>query len=721
MRRKSITLILMVSMILSLVGCSVGTEKNPVGSSEEIELIEPVNAEVSYEEAAIRDLYDATVYAATVLPVIREYSPEYGFTFGALGASEGEQVKAGQQLVSANTEAIDEQIKAKKEYIASMEEDYNKYVEKQQKSLAEYRRKEDYAKWVMSEYEKVNEPETIPAEDGSDEMVDNPDYPAWKAGYDACTGDYRIAKHAGDIIELELEQKKELYDLDLAHQKYLLKILQRSRQNAMITAAADGEVVLVDDFDEYLPADVPVMAVADMSQKIMKCEYVNANRIRNAQEVYALVDGVKYQVDYQAISSDEYARQSANGGKVYSTFYFRDGADAVEIGDYAVIVVIAKRYEKVLSVPKGSIRKDELGSYVYVYSDGKSIRSNVQTGYSDGTYVEILNGLSEGDKVLYSAAKKPNGNGTITLKKGEFHTEFENTRAELTYTTEYDIKNPVENGTTYFGEYQVEMFQHVNKGDVIATVRVEADQIALQRNETRLKRLTERFEEYKKEHEKETEEEYYIESVKNYEEQIAEVSEAIAKQKKDFNTKAIVAPRTGVILYLYRYETESIVRRDATVAVIADEGTCYIQVEDSSQMLQYGNYVTVKYKDAANQEKEVVCKVATMSRIGVSQGLQTDTKKILLPEDSVEDILQGALAGDWWDRYRYSVKGTVRTMDNVVVVPRSAVYDIGGKTYVFVKDENGKTKMQYFVSGGYNDGYYWVVEGLTEGMVVCSE
>ena len=115
MRRKSITLILMVSMILSLVGCSVGTEKNPVGSSQEIELIDPVNAEVSYEEAAIRDLYDATVYAATVLPVIREYSPEYGFTFGALGASEGEQVKAGQQLVSANTEAIDEQIKAKKE------------------------------------------------------------------------------------------------------------------------------------------------------------------------------------------------------------------------------------------------------------------------------------------------------------------------------------------------------------------------------------------------------------------------------------------------------------------------------------------------------------------------------------------------------------------------------------------------------------------------------
>ena len=78
----------------------------------QIELVEPVNAEVSFEEAAIRDMYDATVYAATVLPVVREYAPEYAFEFGAFGAFEGEAVKKGQQLVSANTESIDEQIKA---------------------------------------------------------------------------------------------------------------------------------------------------------------------------------------------------------------------------------------------------------------------------------------------------------------------------------------------------------------------------------------------------------------------------------------------------------------------------------------------------------------------------------------------------------------------------------------------------------------------------------
>ena len=725
MRRKSITLLLIGSMILSLAGCSVGSGKaEPVKATQEIELIEPVNAEVSYEEAAIRNMYAASVYAATVVPYVQEYGAEYAFTFGSYGAYLGETVKKGQQLISSNTESIDEQIKTKKELIASMQDEYQKYMEKQQKNVDEYRRQEANAKWAYEQYEKIEEPEKIPAEDGSDEMVENPEYAGWRAMYDRFMGDYRIAKHAADTLELNMQQRTELYELDLTHQKYLLKTLQQNRQNAMITSGMDGEIVALTDLgsNRWLQADVPVVAVGDLNKKILKCDYINKNTIKNAQEVYALVDGVKYQVEYEAMSSDEYARQSANGGKVYSTFYLPEGTgEEIQVGDYAVIAVISKRYENVLSIPKGSIRKDELGSFVYLYQDGKSVRANIQTGYSDGTYTEIVSGLKEGDKVLFSAAQKLDGSKTVKLGRGEFHTDFSE-RAELTYSNSEELKNPVENGTTYFGEYQVKLFQHVDKGDVIATVRVEADNIALSRNETRLTRLQERLADYKKEHAKETEEEYYIETVKSYDEQIADVQETIAKQKKDFATKQIVAQKTGVILRMDdSFVKESIVQKNATIAVIADESSCYVQVEDTNQMLQYGNLVTVEYQDAEQRAQKVTCKVVTMSKVGVGRELQTDMKKILLPEESVESVLQGALAGDWWNRYRYTVSAKVRTMDNVLIVPRTAVFDNGGKTYVYVKDENGTIKAQFFVSGGYNDSYYWVVEGLTEGMEICSK
>ena len=716
------TLLLIGSMLLSVAGCTPAAGERDAGSpSAEIQLIEPVNAEVTVEAAARRNLYDAAVYGATVLPYVQEYGPEYAFTFHSFGAFWGEAVKKGQQLVSANTESIDDQIKAKNEYITSMEEDYQKYVDSQQTPLSDYRRQETNAKWAMEQYAAVEEPEKIPAADGSGTMVENPEYPGWKAMYDRFTGDYRIAKHAADTIELNLAQRKELYDLDHAHQQYLLKTLRQNRKNAMITSSIDGEVVALKNIEStYLAADAPVVAVGDLSQKIIKCDYVNKNTIKNAWDVYALVDGKQYQVTYEPISSDEYARQSANGGKVYSTFTLQEGADEIQIGDYAVIVVISKRYENALSVPKGSIHRDEMGNYVYLYQDGKSIRTSVQTGFSDGTYTEILSGLAEGDQVLCASAAKPNEKKMVTLEKGEFHTNFEE-RAELTYSSAEELKNPVENGTTYFGEFEVELFQHVNKGDVIATVRVEADSLALTRNETRLTRLRERLEDYRENHKDETKEEYYLETVKDYEEQISEVEEAIAKQKKDFSTTKILAQRSGVILRLGDYEKESILQKDAHVVTIADEGSCYVLVEDSNQILQYGNIVTVEYQDAAGQTKQVECKVASMSKIGVSRDLQSDSKRVLLPEDVVEDVLQGALAGDWWDRYRYRVKMDARAMENVVMVPRSCVYDNGGKTYVYVKDENGQVKAQCFVSGGYNESYYWVVEGLTEGMEICSK
>jgi hypothetical protein len=65
------------------------------------------------------------------------------------------------------------------------------------------------------------------------------------------------------------------------------------------------------------------------------------------------------------------------------------------------------------------------------------------------------------------------------------------------------------------------------------------------------------------------------------------------------------------------------------------------------------------------------------------------------------------------------VEAKIRDMDHVLVVPRNAVTDIDGNTYVDVMDEQGNVKACSFVAGGYDDSNYWIIEGLSEGMVVC--
>ena len=190
--------------------------------------------------------------------------------------------------------------------------------------------------------------------------------------------------------------------------------------------------------------------------------------------------------------------------------------------------------------------------------------------------------------------------------------------------------------------------------------------------------------------------------------------------KAAFGTKKIVADKSGVIIRMQDYKNESIVQNGAWILEIADENCCYVEVEDTNQILQYGNEVEVTFMVDENKEESVTGKVVSMSRMGVSAALQTDNTEVLLPKDQLETILKGVFMGNWWNRYRYTVKAKTRNMDNVVVVPRAAVYDYGGgKTYVYVKDEDGNAKAQPFVSGGHNDTYYWVIAGLSEGTEVC--
>ena len=101
----------------------------------------------------------------------------------------------------------------------------------------------------------------------------------------------------------------------------------------------------------------------------------------------------------------------------------------------------------------------------------------------------------------------------------------------------------------------------------------------------------------------------------------------------------------------------------------------------------------------------------------------SDYTYIAVPADKAGEIFGGLFAQDRgrWSMYPYQLNGVVRNMDNVLVVPKKAVTEKNGNTYVSVVKENGEIVAQRFVAGGYNANNYWVVEGLTEGMEICLE
>lgn len=109
MRGRSIWgLILVFSLTVSLCGCGEAPMQETAGG--EVALLEPVGLTSSGEAAARRNLYDASIYSATVVPYVEEYSFEEDVTLDGLRAFPGEEVARGQVLAASSTEELDRQI-----------------------------------------------------------------------------------------------------------------------------------------------------------------------------------------------------------------------------------------------------------------------------------------------------------------------------------------------------------------------------------------------------------------------------------------------------------------------------------------------------------------------------------------------------------------------------------------------------------------------------------
>ncbi len=715
-------------LVFSASGC--GQQQAPVTSGSTIELIEPANVTENTEPAAYRNLYNYKVYSANVLPVVYEYAFEEGSQIESWEVCWGDSVKKGTTLVSSNTEQIDKQIEDKEEYIANMEESLAEAKTDLEENLEKPREQERTYKWAMDNLLAREPAKEIPAPvSGAEgeaatetvaatatEMIPNPEYATWEQEYKLWEGRYRIQAHNIDMQEEAMRQREALYQLDHAYQLELLAELKASRKNNLLSSKMTGEVVAlaIDGYgNQWAEAQKPLVAIGDTESKILKTEFINKTNITKAADIYALIDGVRYEVEYQPMDSDEYAKKTAAGEKVYSTFVLKGDCSQVEIGDFAVIAIFSEKKENVLSVPKAALRKDEKGHFVYVVRDGETVAVTVQIGMSDGVYTEIVSGIAEGDRIMVETAMEY-GEKTVEAKYGSFGSSFEG-RGMLYYSEADTVRNPVEYGTTYFGEYQVAQYAHVEKGDVIATVRVMTDDITLQRYRVKLQRAQERLADLLEDGEDQNEE--YIEAKR---EEIAELTETLAEMEADGKTTKIRATRSGIVVGLAEYEQETIVNYEGYIADIADEESCYVVVENTNQLLNYGDDVTISYTNNAGEAKESTGMVATVSNVGLSVDLQSDMSFILLPQESIADMsIINSNGDEWWNRYRYTVKADIRQMENVIVVPKKAVTEINGRTYVNVVDKDGNVKSCCVVTGGYDSANYWIIEGLSEGMVVC--
>ena len=187
--------------------------------------------------------------------------------------------------------------------------------------------------------------------------------------------------------------------------------------------------------------------------------------------------------------------------------------------------------------------------------------------------------------------------------------------------------------------------------------------------------------------------------------------------------KEIRSPISGIVITKDENLKEGdLLSRDQALFQVADESLSYIMVDDDNNQLTYGNQVMVTYKDKNGQEKKTEGMVVTLNQLSLNKSLLSKKALIMVSTEALGDMAGSSKQGDgWWSRTYYNVNATLRKMDHVLLVPKKAVTEKDGQTYVKLKKDSGELYLQSFIAGGSDSTYYWVAEGLTEGMEICLE
>jgi membrane fusion protein, multidrug efflux system len=88
-------------------------------------------------------------------------------------------------------------------------------------------------------------------------------------------------------------------------------------------------------------------------------------------------------------------------------------------GMYAIVKIGLERKEDALLVPTGALLTEKAGAFVFTVTENKAKKTRVQTGFNDGTQVEIVSGLKPEQRVILVGKQSLNDGQAVTLSEGK--------------------------------------------------------------------------------------------------------------------------------------------------------------------------------------------------------------------------------------------------------------------------------------------------------------
>jgi membrane fusion protein (multidrug efflux system) len=179
---------------------------------------------------------------------------------------------------------------------------------------------------------------------------------------------------------------------------------------AFIPAATSGST----------PQNAALLTVADFNTVRVQVAVPESesSRVANGQPVKISVDGLPGQAFDGTITRFSYALDEASK-TMLAEIELPNPKLVLRPGMYATVRIGIERKEDVLLMPIDAVLVEKSGASLFLVADGKARKTRVQTGFNDGSSVEIVSGLKSDQPAILVGKLSLNDGQAVTVSEGK--------------------------------------------------------------------------------------------------------------------------------------------------------------------------------------------------------------------------------------------------------------------------------------------------------------
>lgn len=133
---------------------------------------------------------------------------------------------------------------------------------------------------------------------------------------------------------------------------------------------------------------------------------------------------------YQAQITENAGVADANSGLFKLKAQFTGGAENMITGTKVKITMATNKADGVMTIPVDSVYYESQKAYVYVMDGGKAVRTEIETGITNNTDVEVKSGITKDSEIITTWAAQLRDGADVRLKGESADTSAETSETE---------------------------------------------------------------------------------------------------------------------------------------------------------------------------------------------------------------------------------------------------------------------------------------------------